>query len=217
MSPTRQVHIVSRTLLSVLWIYGCKPEVEHPTQEPTVPLEVTVVEEAPAVSDVAPAEPVLFPFSIRAPSTEVWIVLDGECRDLEFRPRSPEEGFVWVAGLHVNYDVTEEGLEFFNLQTRKNGVLAARDCRTLVKLGEDGRLGEADLFPDKQTCEADRAHAIPFDDSDEFILTKCEGATLAVDIPEIRCMSRPGWYQIPAGTLGCFSAVIAHLRAEAVK
>ena len=196
---------------------ACTPELEHPTQEPTVLLEVPVVEEAHVVSEAAPVEPVLFPFSIQAPSTEVWVVLDGQCRDMEFRPRSPEEGFVWVAGLHVNYDVTEEGLEFFSLQTTKGDTTYGRLCRTTVKLGEDGRLGEADLFPDKQTCEADRAYAIPLDDSKEFIVTKCEGAKLAVDTPEIRCMSRPGWYQIPAGTYGCFSAVIDHLRAEAGK
>ena len=181
-----------------------------------MPLEVPVVEAAPVVSEPAPAEPVLFPFSIRAPSTEVWVVLDGKCRDLEFRPRSSEEGFVWVAGRHVNYHVTEEGLEFFSLQTTKGDITYARDCRTTVKLGQDGRLGEADLFPDKQTCEADRAYAMPLDDSKEFILTKCEGAKLAVDLPDIRCMSR-GFHQSPVGTLGCFSAVIDHLRAQAGK
>ena len=61
----------SLLLLSMVGAWACKPEVEHPTQEPTVPLEVTVIEDAPAVSEAAPAEPVLFPFSIRAPSTEV--------------------------------------------------------------------------------------------------------------------------------------------------
>jgi len=207
---------LSLLLLSMIGAWACKPEVEHPTQEPTVPLEVPVVEDAPVVSEAAPVEPVLFPFSIRAPSTEVWVVLDGQCRDMEFRPRSPEEGFVWVAGLHVNYSVTEEGLEFFTLQTTKGDTMYGRLCRTTVKLGEDGRLGEADLFPDKQTCEADRAYAIPLEDSKEFIVTKCEGAKLAVDTPEIRCMSR-GYYQSPAGTYGCFSAVIDHLRAEAGK
>ena len=203
-------------LSSAPWIGACTPEVEYPTREPAGPLEVPVVEEAPVVSEAASIEPVLFPFSIQAPSTDVWVVLDDECVHLVFKPWSLDEGFVLIAGRHVNYRVTEEGLEFYTLQTSKGDGLVARDCRTTVKLGQDGRLGEADLFPDKQTCEADRAYAMPLDDSKEFILTKCEGAKLAVDLPDIRCMSR-GFHQSPVGTLGCFSAVIDHLRAQAGK
>jgi hypothetical protein len=214
MPATQPQPTILTLLLAALSACACRPEIDQPTREPAaaqlVALECpdppTAQPVAPEPPDPPPAREPSTRFTIHPPKTEVWSVLDGRCRELYFKPYHEQAGYMFVGGGGtVQYELIGDRIELFSFSKRSGKGLMVWSCFTVMQLGENGRLGEADLFASTPDCEAGQATAAPLDDSPELIKRKCSGEQLAVDTEEVKCAGKGKITRFT--TPGCISLI----------
>lgn len=142
-------------------------------------------------------------WTIEESGTKAWIVVQGSCVPLSFRPKDALCGDLLVRGVSIPYTREADELELGPSAWRhQGGGVVSRRCRTRLRIGPGRTLGGATLFDDEAACVAGRADAAPLDESAEATAARCRGEPVAVITDEVEC-GLDGRYAILAGRPGC--------------
>jgi hypothetical protein len=162
--------------------------------------------EAPAPDD-PPAEA---DFAITSPETAVWVVAGGGCLPLAFIPSAPTEGALLIYGQRMSYRTSGDEMALLGAWESDGYGLVARPCRTTLRVGPGATLGGADVFADEASCLANKATALPLDDSPDATMKRCRGESVAVTTDEVVCGENDR-HLVLAGKEGCISVVLRAL------